>query len=318
MDTRQLIVDTAQKMFGDFCDKQQLDAAETGVLPDSLWQAVVENGFDQLGTAASGTTPADMFAFIQECGRYAVPLPMAETLIANYWFGGQELSSIGEVADGAVVDVPWGRACGSVVAVDAAAGTVSKISQPQVVSQSANMAGEPRDIVALPQAVDATTLTPEDDPYAVLALTRASLMAGCLQTILDLGIQFATERNQFGRSISKFQAIQHSLAVVAAEVAAAKRSVDAGVDAMGDPRFVPEVAAAKARVGEAAGVVAEQVHQIHGAMGFTHEHRLHHYTRRVWSWRDEWGGEFYWQARLGSHLAQLGADAVWGYIATRN
>ena len=36
MDTRQLIVDTAQKMFGDFCDKQQLDAAETGVLPDSL------------------------------------------------------------------------------------------------------------------------------------------------------------------------------------------------------------------------------------------------------------------------------------------
>ena len=114
-------------------------------------------------------------------------------------------------------------------------------------------------------------------------------MAGTLQAVLDLGLQFAAEREQFGRSISKFQAIQHSLAVVAAEVAAAQRAADAGVDALGTDRFVAEVAASKARVGEAVGIVAEQVHQVHGAMGFTHEHRLHHFTRRLWAWRDEWG-----------------------------
>ena len=60
----------------------------------------------------------------------------------------------------------------------------------------------------------------------------------------------------------------------------------------------------------------EQVHQVHGAMGYTYEHRLHHFTRRLWAWRDEWGNEFYWQAKLGQHLASLGADRVWGYIAT--
>ena len=58
------------------------------------------------------------------------------------------------------------------------------------------------------------------------------------------------------------------------------------------------------------------VHQVHGAMGYTYEHRLHHFTRRLWAWRDEWGNEFYWQAKLGQHLAGLGAEQVWGYIAT--
>ena len=54
----------------------------------------------------------------------------------------------------------------------------------------------------------------EDLPFAQMALARTNLMAGCLQAVLDLGLQFAAERSQFGRSISKFQAIQHSLAVV--------------------------------------------------------------------------------------------------------
>jgi alkylation response protein AidB-like acyl-CoA dehydrogenase len=149
-----------------------------------------------------------------------------------------------------------------------------------------------------------------------MALARTNLMAGGLQATLDLGLQFASERSQFGRSISKFQAIQHGLAVVAAEVAAAQRAADAAVDALGTSRFIDEVSASKARVGEAVGIVAEQVHQVHGAMGFTYEHRLHHFTRRLWAWRDEWGNEFYWQTILGRRLAGLGADKVWGYIAT--
>ena len=86
----------------------------------------------------------------------------------------------------------------------------------------------------------------------------------------------------------------------------------------GTDRFIAEVAASKARVGEAVGIVAEQVHQVHGAMGFTHEHRLHHFTRRLWAWRDEWGNETYWQRVLGARIAGLfGADQAWGYIATR-
>ena len=144
------------------------------------------------------------------------------------------------------------------------------------------MAAEARDTVEQGSVTQQITLS--DDPFAQMALARTNLMAGTLQSTPDLGLQFAAEREQFGCSISKFQAIQHSLAVVAAEVAAAQRAADAGVDALGTDRFIAEVAASKARVGEAVGIVAEQVHQVHGAMGFTHEHRLHHFTRRLWAW----------------------------------
>jgi len=178
-----------------------------------------------------------------------------------------------------------------------------------------NLAGEPRDTIALPG--DAEDAALKNDPYAQLAVARANLMAGSLQTMLDLGILFATERVQFGRPISKFQAIQHALAIVAAEVAAARRAADAAVDAYDSERFVSEVAATKARVGEAVTIAAEQIHQIHGAMGYTHEHRLHHFSRRAWAWRDEYGNEFFWQTKIGQHLAGLGADAVWDFIATR-
>ena len=313
MDTRQLIIDTASKMFADTCDKPLLDAAEQGVFAQQIWATIVANGFHQLGSEASGTTPADMYAFLQCAGRYAVPLPLAETLLANLWLdASDQVASVGYVDQARVYDLPWGRQASRVVGISFDSNDIVLVDPLEVEAGRRSMAGEPLDVCA----ASGQTRTLAVSPLAQITLAYVNLMAGCLQTVLELGIQFATEREQFGRPISKFQAIQHSLAVVAAEVAAAKRCADAAVDALGDARFEQEVAAAKSRVGEAAGIVAEQVHQIHGAMGFTHEHRLHHYTRRVWSWRDRWGNEFYWQQRLGRHLSGLGADAVWDFIAT--
>ena len=316
LETRQIILDTAERMFGDLCDKTLLDSAERGEIADGLWGQIAENGFHHLGTAASGTTAADLYAFLMSCGRHAVPLPLAETLLVNNWSTpASGVASIGMVAGNEIIDVPWGRKAEVVVGVDPQSGEVWRVDNPELIRQAVNMAGEPRDAIALP--ADAVAVAVAADPFAQLALSRVNLMAGGLQALLELGINFAGEREQFGRAISKFQAIQHSLAIVASEVAAARRAADAAVDALGDERFVVEVAASKARVGEAVTIAAEQIHQIHGAMGFTHEHRLHHFSRRVWAWRDEFGNEFYWQQRLGAHLAQVGADAVWSFIATR-
>lgn len=316
--TRQLIIDTATKIFADTCDKALLDAAEAGQFAQTLWDTVVANGFHQLGSADSGTEAADLFAFLQVCGRFAVPLPMAETLLANRWCGASDAcTGIGTRADDAerVNEVVWGRAVQRVVAVQPGSNGVLVGERGDVLAQRSNLAGEAEDDV---QLVAGTEVQVSEDPFGQMALARVNLMAGSLETQLDLGIQFATERKQFGRSISKFQAIQHSLAIVAAEVAAAKRAADSAVDALDDGRFLLEVAAAKARVGEAVGVVAEQVHQVHGAMGFTHEHRLHHFSRRTWAWREQWGNEFYWQAELGRHIAANGADQAWGFIATQH
>ncbi len=312
MDTRVLILETAAKIFSDHCDKALLDAAETGEFARTLWSQLTGNGFHQLGSPNSGTDAKDMYAFMMLCGQYAVPLPIAETLLVNRWCGTDDgVGSLGHIDGASIVDVPWGRVANRVVGIDATA--VKVTSTLNVQSEHVSLAGEPRDVVALD--ADAQIVQVQD-AFAQVTLARINQIAGGLQALLDLGLQFATERAQFGRPIAKFQAIQHSLAVVASEAAAARRAADAAVDAMDGPRFVLEVAASKARVGEAVGLVAEQVHQIHGAMGFTHEHRLHHFSRRVWSWRDEWGNEVYWQGMLGRHLATLGADRVWDFIAT--
>ena len=327
MDTRQLIIDTAEKIFADHCQKNLLDSAEQGTFPQDLWEKIVENGFHQLGSAGSGTDAADLYAFLKVCGRFSVPLPMAEVLLSNQWLSseaseasettvsGSDFASIGRLNDTSINQVPWGRKANKVLGVAADSHKVLVMDAPSINEQGSNLAGEAHDTFLL--AGSEREIELEDSPFAQMALARTNLMAGGLQATLDLGLQFASERSQFGRSISKFQAIQHSLAVVAAEVAAAQRAADAAVDALGTDRFIDEVSASKARVGEAVGIVAEQVHQVHGAMGFTYEHRLHHFTRRLWAWRDEWGNEFYWQAKLGSRLAAMGADKVWGYIATR-
>lgn len=316
MDTTQLIVDTATRIFSDHVDKAMLDAAELGKFPTELWSLVVENGFHQLGSEGSGTEVQELFAFLKVCGQFAVPLPIADTLLVNRWAGAEAgIASVGVTSQGRAINAHWGRQADRVVGVTPGSKSVLLSRRPDSAEAISNMAGEPSDVVVMKAA---ETIEVVVDPYAQMALSKVNLSAGCLQAQLDLGIQFATERTQFGRSISKFQAIQHSLAVIAAEVAAAKRAADAAVDAFDDERFEQEVAASKARVGEAIGVVAEQVHQIHGAMGFTHEHRLHHFSRRTWAWRDAWGNEFEWQEKLGRHLASLGADNVWDYIATQS
>lgn len=317
MDTRQMLLDTAEKMFADHCDKALLDQAEQGQFPDSLLGLIREGGFQQLAMSSSGVDLADALAVLRVAGLYALPLPLAEMLLANRWLGNDErLVSIGSGDTSGADNVPWGRAMDAVIALspNGEAHLLTELS----VEEGVNLAGEPRDSV---RAGAAEPLSIEEDAGNLLALTRAILMAGGLERALALSLDYVSEREQFGRPISKFQAIQHHMAVMAAETAASIRAADAGLAGLGSDRQLEEVAAAKARIGEAVGVVAELAHQVHGAMGYTHEHQLHHTTRRLWAWRDEYGTEQIWQQQLGSALArrvaEAGGDALWDFIASR-
>ncbi len=315
MSTRQMLTDSAERIFADHCTKALLDGAQEGEFPGDLWAVLKENGFAELATSDSGFELGEAFAVLKVEGRHAAPLPLAEIMLGNRWLGSADrLVSVGLVDGDVVRDVPWGRRADAVIALDPSGGPPSVLEVTQVDSTGSNLAGEARDVLALTAALP---LGSNEPGLELLALARVAQMAGALERILELTLRYANEREQFGRPIARFQAIQHNLAVMAAEVAAAVRIADAAVDALGGERFEFEVAAAKSRVGEAAGVCAESAHQIHGAMGFTHEHQLHHFTRRVWAWREEFGNEIYWRRRLGDHIAGLGADAVWDFLATR-
>lgn len=302
-----LIAQTAERIFADHVDKNLLDRAEapaSGEFPDALWRVVQDAGLHLVGRPDSGSELGDLFGLLKVAGRHALPLPLAEVLVAN-----AVLPDVPAGADFVTIAVdgvaPWGRAASRVLDLD---GT---LHTSFAVEPGANIAGEPRD------RVRAGRTAPFDVPgeaYRYMALSRTSLMAGALERTMEMTVDYATERSQFGRPIAKFQAIQHNLAVLAGEVAAAVRACDGAIESLGSDGADNQIAAAKARVGEAAGVVAEIAHQVHGAFGFTHEHNLHHFTRRLLAWRDEYGREREWQERLGLRAVARGADQLWDFI----
>ena len=141
-------------------------------------------------------------------------------------------------------------------------------------------------------------------------------MAGALESSLQMSVQYAMERSQFGRPISKFQAIQHQLADLAGESAASTMAAHAVASAF-DPLKETDIAIGKARIGEAVSICTDIAHQVHGAMGYTMEHSLNHRTRRLWSWRDDYGSERFWQKQVGQRRptmpgGEVGSEHRWG------
>jgi alkylation response protein AidB-like acyl-CoA dehydrogenase len=190
------------------------------------------------------------------------------------------------------------------------------------IREGTSLAGEPQDTVTFDGAAAISSAPAGLDAMAlsrVGAAMRTQQMAGALEHILDQSVQWSLDRVQFGRPIAKFQAVQHNLATLAGEVAAAGAAADTAAEAIAEDgaaseRALRDVAVAKVRVGEAAGNGAAIAHQVHGAMGFTYEHSLHHSTRRLWAWREEFGNETLWAERLGRMIAERGADALWPFI----
>ncbi len=122
--------------------------------------------------------------------------------------------------------------------------------------------------------------------------------------MLDISVRYSNERVAFEKKISKFQAVQHNLARLAGESAAALAAATSAADAIAnstsfDDGFFLEAASAKIRCSEAAEKGAAIAHQVHGAIGFTVEHILHRYSLRALAWRDDFGSESYWAVELG-------------------
>jgi alkylation response protein AidB-like acyl-CoA dehydrogenase len=195
-----------------------------------------------------------------------------------------------------------------------------------IAERTTDMGGERADItfdhVFPVEIADAPAQWHADTPMLIGAAVRATQMTGALETVLDLSARYAAERVAFGRAIAKFQAVQHNLARLAGEVAASLAAIGSAADTLQnasgfDQSVLLEIAAAKIRVGEAVTQGGAIAHQVHGAIGWTAEHILQRYTRRMWGWRDDFGAESHWAVMLGDMVAEAGADALWPMLAER-
>jgi len=323
--------------------------------PAKTWKALEKADLTLVSvpeeSGGSGGTLEDAATVLHLAGRHAASVPLAETALLAGWAlsecglpvpngpltvaparpgGGLDLHREGRVwvLSGRLRRVPWARMATRLVVIGSSEeGRLVALVDPRrcEISPGENLAGEPRDDVVFDgaPAEEVALADAGVDEEALLlrgALARSVAMTGALERILELSVLYAREREQFGRPIGRFQAIQQQLALLAGEVAAAKAAASAAVEATAYCEQIAEAAfeisAAKVRIGEAAGTAAAIAHQVHGAIGFTERHTLRHFTLRLWSWRDEFGTESEWASRLGDIVARRDAEALWPTITS--
>jgi len=165
-----------------------------------------------------------------------------------------------------------------------------------------------------PAAKSGGTAVTEETIWERTALRRAALMAGAVSAVAAMTLRYNGEREQFGRPIGRFQAVQAHLVTIHQQAAAVASAIDGAVEAVELGRGSFEIACAKMLADRAAQLVTAAAHQTHGAIGMTKEYPLHYLTRRLWAWRDEAGGHHRWADRLGAALVACGPDALYPAI----
>ncbi len=347
-----IVAETAARIFADLADPQTINNAKTDAWKANLWRALEDAGLtlawvpDTLGGA--GASLSDGFEVLGVAGRFAAPIPIAETLLAGWLLSNAGITS----PQGAMTVAPTrpmdrvvlnvdgtlsGRARGvpfatdtahlAVLAYDSTGAYVALIPTSAArITAGRTLAGDPLCDVVVDRAKPlqvAPSGNVDQTAFLLMGCTvRAVETAGALEAILAMAVRYANERVAFERPIAKFQAVQHNLARLAGEVSAAMMASGSAADTLSsietfDETVFLEAASAKIRASEAAQEGSAIAHQVHGAIGFTKEYILHRFTLRLLSWRDDFGNESHWAVELGNRIAKRGADELWPLLASR-
>ncbi len=348
--TDALLADAVSKLLGNISTNKLCLDVEKGYWPSSEWAQVVEMGLpmawlpEDLGGVE--LPPEKGFAIARLVGRYATPLPIADALIASAIAARAQirlpdaLVLLGNTppnetlvmnSDGTIrgrcratifaqyaqyLLIPVETSTGSRIALIENSGNQSTVEN--------TMAGEPGCELVFEKA-KLVAMSAEDFPDVqdiindIGAVVRCQQIAGASEAILDICINYVNEREQFGRPIAKFQAIQHHLAAMAGEVAGIACSADVASRTLIKNNFNSSgvdiaIASAKVRAGTSGAKVIRIAHQVHGAIGFTEEYNLHRFTRRIWSWREEFGNEMIWSRRLGQLVTNRENPQLWPLV----
>jgi acyl-CoA dehydrogenase len=352
-ESENIVAETAEKIFADLADAQTINGDRKGGWKAPLWQALTESGLPLAWVpedcGGSGASLAEGFSVLSAAGRFAIAVPLAETMLAGWLLAQAKIASpegemtvvpgsprdrISVNADGTLSGrargVPFAKAAKHIAVL---AGGAKGLSIALVeagscrIEEGLNLANDASDIVTL-NNVTAVTIKPAPKGFDQTALmlmggvARSLQIAGALESMLDISVRYSNERVAFEKKISKFQAVQHNLAKLAGESAAALAAATSAADAIAnstsfDDAVFLEAASAKIRCSEAAEKGAAIAHQVHGAIGFTIEHILHRYSLRALAWRDDFGSESFWAVELGKMVAARGADELWPLVASR-
>jgi acyl-CoA dehydrogenase len=340
-DIADLIAEQLDRLLASQVTSEKRKAVEEGQFDHALWLECETLGLTGAlvpeSGGGAGLNWADITPSLLVLGKHAAPVPLGETLIANRLLSdaGMDMAQdavatgfdlLALTADGVVQGtakgVRWASVCPHTLLLaeregqlhlclmrtgDLTLGAVQTFSREPSADVTCNGV-QPVAIAALGDEFSQTML------LAHFAVLHTAQIAGALAHMLPLCVEYAGDRVQFGRPIAKFQAIQHALAQLASEAAASQAAAvfacgkaDAGAVEYG-------AMVGMSRAGRAATLGAEIAHQIFGAIGFTDEHSLHYFTRRLWQWRSAARSEQWWSEKLGEKIIAAGGDALWPHI----
>lgn len=301
-------------------------AAEAGEHDDTRWKALVDLGVVGLTVPEEhgglGMTMLDLVLLLEEAGYAALPEPLLEVTAVTVPLlieaGGDDAQSLlaGIARQGwrviTVVDDPqphagWGA--GSHLAWDERGELVH--ARAVSVLQERGLDAT-RDLARVASLGENSSVLLAGEPAAAArsnardhgALGAAAMMVGAAARMIDLAVDHARQREQFGVPIGSFQAVKHHLSNALVKVEFARPAVYRAAWSLshGVTDAHAHTAMAKVLANEAAEFTAKAALQVHGAIGYTWEHELHLWMERAWSLASSYGTADEHRARLRAHV----------------
>lgn len=335
---KEMIVDVVEKIYKKHLTKETVDLVDEGKWAENVWTILENNNLIHIASSeqagGAGGDLDDLLSLYMLIGKYAAPIPFVETTLSNYLlelvglqisnqkctyrFKDNHVKRTGNTIDGILYEVPWARHVDELITVIDDQLVHVSLSEAEIDTQS-NLAGEPRDTVILKntKVIQSSPLLTSLQKAQIIALETAAknaIMSGALTKAHDLTVKYTKEREQFGRPIHRFQLVQQHLAFLAGEAVITTAAIENMISALKTSDGYDEVGYTRIRMDEAVKVITASAHQVHAAIGVTHEHSLHQYTRRLWSWRDEGYTVSYWKKELAKKILQSEATDIWTYI----
>jgi acyl-CoA dehydrogenase len=318
-------LDPLTRLLEDICAPACVREVETTRSIDTMWSALQQSGFLDALTSeeagGAGLSLAQVGPLLQAVGYYAVPAPVAETMLARSLLRAAAIEPpeapivLASLAAGRAVAVPLALVSEHVLVDTGTSLILASLGDAKASSTgvkgclAAHLAWEA-------EPTGPSLRRPERGLRPIAATLRAAAIAGAADRLLQMTVSYANQRLQFGKPIGKQQAIQHQLAVMAEQTVLARIAAQIGM-ASGLPPSLAAAATAKQLTSSAAPQITNIAHAVHGAIGISEEYDLQLFSRRLHEWRLADGSESYWAAVLGRQRVAAAACSSVDFVRER-
>jgi acyl-CoA dehydrogenase len=327
METDNLLLDSFVRLLEQVSSPAAIRRAETDGNAAQILNEVEESGFlDALipeAAGGSGLAVADVAPLFLAAGEYLLPIPFADTMVARAL-----IAASGAQSPRGRTIILWPSTQGGLL--NSTLDPLGDATSLALVQRGADFHllpvhvkechSDPFRMTSASPVLDAPpllqfTLARVDLLHWAAAITAAS-MAGAMQRLLAMSLTQVNGRQQFGRTLSKFQVIQQHLSVFAERSVSAQVAARIGFIGTGLLLDGGRVGIAKSIANESARICAAIAHAVHGAIGISEAHDLQLYTRRLARWQVSFGSEAYWHRTIGRHRLQSDEPAAVDFVRT--